>query len=132
MVSFMIHGIIIHACVVIFDKNKVFLSLLHITNKVAFLSSEHFFDKTIGFFSYLCNQKHYCWWFFFSILCLFQTLTGNFISSKFFSYSNSSWIMSSGIQVSNKKHHLKHSLSVIFSILFKPFREWCNSFGNLI
>ena len=30
------------------------------------------------------------------------------------------------------KHHLKHSLSSIFSVLINPFRGWSNSFGNLV
>ena len=66
----MIHGIIIHACVVIFDKNKVFLSLLHITNKAAFLSSEHFLTKRLDFFLIFVIRSTIADDFFFNIVSI--------------------------------------------------------------
>ena len=72
--------------------------------------------------------------FFFSILCISLTFTGNFMSlkSRFLGKSLSAFVIiaewwSEGCKYLTK-HHLKHSLLSKFWI----YLGWSNSFGNLI
>ena len=76
--------------------------------------------------------------FFFSILRISLTLSGNFmpLESNFLAKSQSNFMILLGLWYAGRKyltkHQLKHSLSSIFLILINPFLGWSDFFDNFM
>ena len=132
---------IIHESIENIDKNIVFFFLLlSIISQHVFVWNIFWYIDWIFFFMFInknVNVDGYIYIYIFPILWTSLTLTGNSMSLKsgfFAKFSSASVILLlyfPGFKFLTK-HHLKHSLSLMFWILINPFLGWINYFAEFL